>query len=265
MLTPNLPPSAHYTIYNYRGNLYKIVKHKFSKKGSVYHVRNRRPNSTKFSTSISRARSSCLDILLSNDWSYFLTCTLSPKKGDRFDLDSFHKKLAQFIRNQSKKYNQKFEYLLIPEPHQDGAYHFHGVLNCPLSALSRFDGNVPLKLKTGDFWNWTDYQNSFGFCSLSPIRDSYACALYVLKYITKNTQYRKEDFGQHLFYASQGLKRKRFIGFAYGEQPILDKYITYDTKYCATGIAELPFGVIENEKSPLLADCTYIDGLACIS
>lgn len=249
-------PSADYTIYYLSDGLFKIVRHNFhSHKEKKYHVQ-RDSSFTKFQNSYSRAFSNCLDLLLSNEFAFFWTGTISPKKADRFDLDFLRKKITQFFRDQRKKYHSKIPYLIIPEEHKKGGIHFHGVITLPYEALCSFGKDSPLDLQQGEYYNWPDYQKAFGFCSLSPIRDRKATAFYMTKYLCKDQNFRLFDKGGHLYYCSQDLNRKSFICFVYGENDALESLIDFNGKYCGTGIAHLPFidafeiGEIKYEEIP---------------
>lgn len=244
-------PSPDYAVYAYGNEVYKFVRYN-SKSGSNTEYHKRKSDSfEKFDSSFRRACSNILGILLSNDFEFFFTGTLSPEKGDRFNLCEFREKITQFMRDKRKKYNSAISYILIPEPHKDGAIHFHGCVSVPYECLSRFDASAPLDLQRGDFYNWADYQKSFGFCSLSPIRDRMATAFYMLKYCTKDIGWRIHDIGGHLYYCSHNLNRPKLVDIVYGQETGIDCLLTSHNKFCSTGIQSLPFvglGDIEDEK-----------------
>ena len=249
-------PSADYTIYYLSDGLFRIIRHNYhSKKEKKYNAK-RVDSLSKFQSAYSRAFSNCLDILLSNEFNFFWTGTISQEKVDRFDLNLLRKKITQFFRDQRKKYGCQIPYLIIPEEHKKGGIHFHGVVSLPYEALCRFGQGTPLYLQQGNYYNWKDYQKAFGFNSLSPIRDRKATAFYMTKYLCKDQTFRLHDKGGHLYYCSQGLNRKSFICFVYGENDALESLIEYNGKYCGTGLAELPFieaydiGEIKDEKIP---------------
>lgn len=93
-------------------------------------------NNKKLSNNLSRARSAVYALARCNPWSYFVTLTLDPSKVDRNDLKAAYRKLAKWINNYNSRHNCKVLYLLVPEPHKDGAWHFHGLLSgLPLDHL----------------------------------------------------------------------------------------------------------------------------------
>lgn len=189
----------------------------------------------KLDSSYSRAKRMILGYALCNPWEYFFTGTLSPEKMDRKDIDSFHKKLTQWFRDVRKKPGyQELAFLIIPEMHQDGNWHCHGLIHgLPDEALARFPASAPLRLRQGDFWNWESYSNKFGFCSLAPIRSDTATAFYIMKYVGK--QWNDIDTGMSLYYVSRGLNKPEKLGDKYGTDSRLNSVCTSDYQFCSIG------------------------------
>ena len=154
-------------------------------------------------SSFRRAKATVLELGLCNHWDYFCTLTLDSRKYDRYHLHKWRKDFAQWVRDQRKKWGCAFRYLLIPEPHKDGAWHMHGF----------FAGIAPQMLQKNQngYLHMVGYFNKFGFMSLGKLRNPEAAAKYVLKYITKDLGVRKNEYHSHFFYASQGLKRAKLI------------------------------------------------------
>ncbi|WP_270655793.1 rolling circle replication-associated protein [Eubacterium callanderi] len=160
--------------------------------------------------SLSRTKSQVLEYALCNDWNWFGTFTLNPKKYKRDDLDTFIKDLGQFIRDQRKKYQMDIKYLLIPELHKDGKnWHMHGLLSeIPYQDMEPH----PLKkLSEKGYISWGSYCQKFGFNSLGPIRDNIKTALYITKYISKNLDNTSIKVNKKMFYSSRGLKKAEKI------------------------------------------------------
>lgn len=65
-------------------------------------------------------------------WDYFVTFTFNSEKVDRYNFSEVSKKLSKWIDNIKQKYNCKdMGYIIVPEKHKDGAWHFHGLFkNC---------------------------------------------------------------------------------------------------------------------------------------
>lgn len=195
-------------------------------------------NDRKLINNISRARSMVLQYALCNQWQWFITTTLDGNKYDRYDLDTFRKDLAQFVRDKRKKYGSDIQYLLIPETHQDGAWHMHGLINgIPDDAISAFIPGVhPQKLINGGFKNWREYEKRFGFVSMGEINDPVATAIYASKYINKDLCSRMSDLGAHLYYASKGLRIADRVMDLYGYFTELEGALTYHGDFCSIGM-----------------------------
>jgi hypothetical protein len=166
------------------------------------------PNDCKLKCNISRARARIFELAMCNSWEWFITCTLDPAKYARDDLETFRKDLAQFIRNQSKKWKCDLDYLFIPELHFDGInWHMHGLISgLTAGMVSDFIRGVhPDKLVDGGYKNWSDYANKFGFVSLGEIRSLEQVAKYTMKYISKDVAKSVQEVGSRMFYNSQGL------------------------------------------------------------
>lgn len=149
------------------------------------------PNRLRESTS--RSKRKCFEYAFCNRWDYFFTGTIDPKKHDRTDLEGFHKTLRKWINNQNRSDNCEIRYLLIPEPHADGAVHVHGLLaGIPKEDLHMFflgdimGKTIAEKVRNGaEIYNWIPYSRKFGFCDLEPIKNVEAVSKYITKYITK--------------------------------------------------------------------------------
>lgn len=78
-----------------------------------------------------RARITVHDIALCNAFTHFVTLTLDPATIDRYDPETVGKKLQDWLKNMSRR--KAFSYVIVPEPHQDSAIHFHGL--CKLGSM----------------------------------------------------------------------------------------------------------------------------------
>lgn len=228
-----------YSVKYYREGFYKLIRFKHPLMPHVPPQREQdRPEACegKFSQAYARARSVVFQLAICNDWDYFFTGTIDKDKFDRYDLGKFYKAFSQWIRDQSKKYGCKIQYVFVPELHKDGAYHLHGFLRgVPEDRLSPFiKGLHPAFLVDNNYVNWTDYQKKFGFCSLSPIQDLVAAAFYITKYISKDMISSISGYGVHTYRASIGLARALPLGYVYGSYIALDAHLTDDGQYCDT-------------------------------
>lgn len=161
----------------------------YSAKGSV--------NDCKLSNNLSRAKTRVKELALCNSWKYWCTFTISPDKYDRYNLEVYRKDFAKFIKNLNLRRIEKIVYLLIPEMHEDGAWHMHGFIN----GL----GDSDLVLNNNGYYTWKKYNDKFGYMSLSLIDDLEKSSSYCLKYMTKDKSRNVSDLGAHLYYCSKGL------------------------------------------------------------
>lgn len=71
------------------------------------------------------------EITRSNMWEYFITLTFDPKKVDSFNYEEVSKKLSKWLNHLKERYAPDLRYIVVPELHKSGRYHFHGMLaNC---------------------------------------------------------------------------------------------------------------------------------------
>lgn len=166
-----------------------------------------------------RAKAAVKEYALCNDWAYFVTITLDKRKQDRYDLDGYVKDLGVWIGNYNKKFGCKLKYLLIPEQHQDGAWHMHGLF-----------GGVSVDSVVMNKHGYLDmpyYAERFGYISLDKLRDSQRAATYITKYVAKAMTCTEVKLCKHSYYHSHGLERA--VEFGRGR------------------IDEIPSGAWENE------------------
>lgn len=128
--------------------------------------------------SMRRARAKLRRLALANEFSYFVTLTLDPEKIDRYDGAAVTRALSQWCNNMVKRHGLR--YVLVPEQHKDGAFHFHGFMAGPglIAADSgvQWDGRPVYNLP-----QWT-----LGFSTAQELYGTYSAAVgYCCKYIGK--------------------------------------------------------------------------------
>lgn len=233
-----------HSITQYREGLYKIVTFKsagaFPQDQDVFFEKKAAESyDHKLDNSFSRARSMVLQYALCNDWTYFFTGTIDKSKYDRFNLDVFYKALSQFIRDKRKAYGTQIQFLLVPEHHEDGAWHIHGLLQgLDIPHVVPFGPEAPKKLREGGFLNWPDYQEKFGFCSLGLIRNRLATAFYICKYVTKDMSQRADELGKHLYFHSRPLRKAEKVSDIFLPAPPLEAMCSSDFDFCKTGFVQ---------------------------
>ena len=128
--------------------------------------------------SMRRARAKLRQLALSNQFRYFVTLTLSPDEVDRYDSNAVMRKVNRWLDNMVRRYGLR--YILVPEQHKDGAWHFHGFMAGEgLTAVDsgvRWDGRVVYNLP----------QWRLGFTTAQELYGDYVAAVaYCCKYIGK--------------------------------------------------------------------------------
>ncbi len=154
-------------------------------------------NPAKLDNNLARAKSTVREYALCNPWDWWVTLTIDSQKYDRFNLDDFYKKFSQYINNYNKRHEEPIKYVLVPEQHEDGAWHLHGFIK----------GIPQHEIYTNQYGylSWSGYDKRFGFISMSPIKNLDKASSYVLKYMTKDADKNVTEQERHLYYASKGL------------------------------------------------------------
>lgn len=155
------------------------------------------------SVSKSRSKVNAYDLALANDWDYFLTGTFDRKVVNAYDYACFVDYICLFTQ---RLRDHGIVYLLVPERHKDGAWHFHALVkgNLPLSpAINPHTGSLLLDSSGRQIYNCTLYK--YGFTTVTRITDSIKSAGYICKYLTK----AQDDVpkGKKRYWASRSLNR----------------------------------------------------------
>lgn len=128
--------------------------------------------------SMRRARAKLRRLALANDFDYFVTLTLDPARIDRYDGAAITRALGRWADNMVRRHGLR--YVLVPERHKDGAFHFHGFMAGP--GLKAVD--------SGKKWNGRTVYNlpqwTLGFTTAEQLYGDYHAAVgYCCKYIGK--------------------------------------------------------------------------------
>lgn len=129
--------------------------------------------------SMRRARAKLRRLALANDFEWFVTLTLSPEEVDRYDCQAIMKRVNRWLDNMVRR--KGLRYVLVPERHKDGAFHFHGFfagegLEAVPSGHSDSQGHPIYNLP----------QWGLGFTAAIRLYGTYSQAVgYVTKYIGK--------------------------------------------------------------------------------
>lgn len=113
------------------------------------------------------------------DLSVFVTFTQSPELvNDRYDYKEAVRRLGMWLDNRVRRKGLK--YIMVPELHQDGAIHWHGLVT--EAGIKLVDSGHRDK-KGAIIYNVMDWH--WGFTTATKVRDHGACCRYVSKYISK--------------------------------------------------------------------------------
>lgn len=190
-------------------DMIKVIIYKepayFIKKESGYMKRIQHDPSEDYAPSISsvrRTKELVQDIVLCNDFEWFATFTFNPKKVNRYNFYACSSAMRRWFSHQRERSLERgivLKYLVIPEQHKDGAWHFHAL-------ISGYTGQLH---KTGNYtqngrsvYNITSFRS--GFTTAVPIDSKEGVSSYITKYITKAFV---KTFNKRRFYCSKNLQR----------------------------------------------------------
>lgn len=160
-----------------------------------------------YARSARRSKQAIYELCRANRWDWFVTFTFSD---NRYDYKSCRTKLQTFLKNFSVR-KTHIEYIVVPELHKDGAYHFHGLLQ----------GNLEPFLVNA--WNSDRFSLKgfkYGLNELERVRDSNKASAYITKYITKELNVSLQSTRR--YFVSQGLKRPRQAYFNNSNKDMFD-------------------------------------------
>lgn len=152
-------------------------------------------------SSLKRAKNKIYDLSRANEWEYFITLTFSPERVDRYDYSDCTKKLSKWLNHMQTDCNGTLKYLVVPERHKDGAYHFHGLIaDCEgldILPSGHYD-------KTGKaIYNLGKYK--FGFTTATRVEVNAAVTKYITKYTTKDLMEHTKN--KKKYWCSRNLKK----------------------------------------------------------
>ena len=128
-----------------------------------------------------RARANVRRLALANEFKWFVTLTIDPKKIDSYDAQAVTKRLGQWLSNRVKR--DGLRYVLVPEYHKSGRIHYHGFFSDSVKAVdSGHTDSQGHKIYNLPQWD-------YGFTTAIQLYGNYHSAVgYVLKYIGKESK-----------------------------------------------------------------------------
>lgn len=150
---------------------------------------------------MSRAIQKVYDYAKSNHFDWFVTFTFDGAKVNRYSYDACATVLKAFTNNIRQNGNT---WLIVPEQHKDGAYHFHGLIGGDLRvapAVNPYNGKLLFDDGGRQIYNLLSYQ--CGYTSAVKTDGSPKLATYIAKYLSKEITVPK---GRKRYWASRKLQ-----------------------------------------------------------
>lgn len=131
--------------------------------------------------SMSRTIKKIYDVGRSNEWEWFFTLTFNPDIVDSLDYSICSQKLSYWLNNM-RKTCPAMKYLVVPEQHESGRWHFHGLF----SNVSELEFNLSGKYTDDgkEIFNVGNYK--LGWSTAIKLDGDFAIVGYMTKYITKS-------------------------------------------------------------------------------
>ena len=149
-----------------------------------------------------RARAAVADLGRANEFELFVTLTLDASRVNRYDPAITGRELRRWLSHQVQR--RGLVYVLVPELHEDGALHFHGLFNDVLprqdsGTIKRTGAKRPQRPRSAkERAAWLDAGGQvvynlpgwpYGFTTALELQGDYRRAVaYVCKYIGKSSQ-----------------------------------------------------------------------------
>lgn len=183
----------------------------------------------------SRTIQNIYEISRANKWEYFITLTFNPEKVDSFDYQEIVNKLKNWLDNLRKNYSPKLKYIIVPELHKSGRYHFHGLFSdigdMPLvdSGKRLPDGSV--------IYNIGNY--NLGFTTATIIKENARVTSYIAKYITK--ELCAVTANKKRYWSSRNLNRVKIDEYvlSYDEIKQMLEDLSENITYCKTSVSRM--------------------------
>lgn len=193
-------------------------------------LQNKRDRSMR--ASVNRSKRMIYDYGRSNVWEWFVTFTFEPVESfDKYNYLECRDKVTEWFRNVRRRYCHDIKYLIVPEQHVSGAWHFHALVsNCDSLTFEKavnnqrylkingdyvYDGNgqhvlnkyfgdyLRTRYPNGDYiYNIKEFKS--GFTTATRITDTFKTVSYLVKYITK--ELCECTFGRRRYLPSNNLE-----------------------------------------------------------
>ena len=169
-----------------------------------------------------RAKNTITDIALANDFQYFFTLTFNTSF-DRNNLDQLRREWKKSLRLIKETFHIDLKYLIVPEQHKKGGWHFHGFLTKEIEKAFSYN-------EYG--YQVVELLQRLGFHNFQKIQKRERIASYITKYVSKNLANGIDGF-KHSYFASLGLDRGRSdIDLIYNNEYFNQRFFEYGNDFC---------------------------------
>lgn len=149
--------------------------------------------------SVNRSKQKIYEYARCVNWEWFLTFTFNKEKIDRFDFEECSKCIRSWLHNQRRN-APDLQYLIVPELHKKGAWHFHGLVANTGNMKFIDSGKKSRGKKVFHMSKWT-----YGWTTATRVTNIDRVSKYIGKYITK--ELCEVTSGKQRYYVSQNLPR----------------------------------------------------------
>lgn len=196
--------------------------------------------------SINRTKTKISDYVLCNNFSHFATFTFDPRnpkvksEENRHDFQKMSSLLKNWLKteqlNHFRRHGRKFLYLIVPERHKNGAWHFHALLEGYQNEIEGFYTRKNKYITVAELKKTKKDKNrkfivryKLGRSEIAPIKDKTKMSSYIKKYITKELI---QDKNAKRYWASRNLKTPEIIpNFISESQKIPEQFLTAKHDY----------------------------------
>ena len=190
--------------------------------------------------SINRTKTKISDYVLCNNFSHFATFTFDPRnpkvngEENRHDFQKMSSLLKNWLKteqlNHLRRHGRKFLYLIVPERHKNGAWHFHALLEGYQNSTEGFFTRKNKYITVSELKKTKKDKNrkfitryTLGRSEIAPIKDKTKMSSYIKKYITKELI---QDKNAKRYWASRNLKTPEIIpNFISESQKIPEQFL----------------------------------------
>ena len=190
--------------------------------------------------SINRTKTKISDYVLCNNFSHFATFTFDPSNSkvngeeNRHDFQKMSSLLKNWLKteqlNHLRRHGRKFLYLIVPERHKNGAWHFHALLEGYQNETEGFYTRKNKYITVSELKKTKKDKNrkfitryTLGRSEIAPIKDKTKMSSYIKKYITKELI---QDKNAKRYWASRNLKTPEIIpNFISESQKIPEQFL----------------------------------------